>query len=145
MKALVIAFYGCLSEVISSLTKQERRSVSRKVQCWPFSCRYKNNATAVALGRGCYLDPIWTLGSAVYCWGCKLFCPMSRILPVTARPAPQLQISFASLPICVKIFHPLCYFVATVIRVQSVRSQICVRLIHTLIIHNRWTLVVRKK
>jgi len=33
---------------------------------------------------------------------------MSRIGPVTARPAPQWQISsqhFAPLPVCVKMFH----------------------------------------
>jgi hypothetical protein len=78
-----------------------------------------------------HLDPIWTLGSAVYCWDCKVFCPMSHIHPVTARPAPQLQIScqnFATFPICVKMFHPLCYFLAKVIHVESVRSQICVGL-----------------
>jgi hypothetical protein len=136
MKALLIAFYGCLLEVINcSLTKQERRSVNRKVQFWPFSCRYKNTATAVVLGRECSSGSHLDTRVSGFCWDCKMFCPMSRIRPVTARPAPQLQIScqnFASFPICVKMFHPLCYFVATVIRVQSVSSQICVGLyIHT--------------
>jgi hypothetical protein len=35
----------------------------------------------------------WTLASAVYCGDCKTFCPMSRVRPVTARPAPQWETS----------------------------------------------------
>jgi hypothetical protein len=151
MKALLIPFYGCLLEVINcSLTKQERRSMNRKVQFWPFSCRYKNTATAVVLERGCSSGSHLDTRVSGFCWDCKVFCPMSRIRPVTARPAPQLQIycqNFASLPICVKMFHPLCYFVSTVIRVQSVRSQICVGLyIHIFFtIQGRWSLARIKK
>jgi len=58
---------------------------------------------------------------------CKMFCPMSRICPVTARPVPQWQISsqhFAPLPIC-GMFHSQCYLVAMVIRIQSLRCRIC--------------------
>jgi hypothetical protein len=60
---------------------------------------------------------------------CKKFCPMSRIRPATARPAPQWKMCsecFAWLPICVKIYHSQCYLVATVIDIQPKRIQICV-------------------
>ena len=92
-----------------------------------------------------HLGPIWTLGSAIYCGDCKVFCPVSHIRPVTARPASKLQIcqNLAPLPICVKMFHSVCYFVATVIRVVCTQSDMC-RLIHAHILHNIGTLVVRK-
>jgi hypothetical protein len=132
MKAIVIGFYGCLSDVINcSLTKQERWSVSRRSSADLRVVTTKILQLPMYWEGDAHLDPIWTQGSAVYCWDCKVFCPMSRIRPVTAKPAPQLQIScqnFASLLICVKMFQPLRSFVATAIRVQSVRSQICVDL-----------------
>ena len=51
---------------------------------------------------------------------CKTFLPMSRIGPVSARPAPQSKLRTG--PICVKTFH-CSHLVTTVIHIQSVRSQ----------------------
>ena len=60
---------------------------------------------------------------------------MSRIRPVTARLAPQWQISsqhFAQLPICAKMFHSQYYLVATVIRIVFTQSDIYIyTYIHT--------------
>ena len=60
---------------------------------------------------------------------CKTFCPMSRIGPVTASPAPHRQISY---PVSTSHRSDLCknvslqcYVVATVIHRPSVSSQTC--------------------
>jgi hypothetical protein len=77
---------------------------------------YKEENLAVT---GLLLFPVWKAD-------CKTICPMSRICPVTARLTPHWLISsqhFVLLQICVKIFHPRCCLVATVIHMQSVRSQ----------------------
>ena len=71
---------------------------------------------------------------------------MSRIRSVTARPAPQWQISsqhFAPLPICVKMFHSQYHLVATVVHTQSLGSQVCIY--KTYILPNTGTLVGQKK
>jgi hypothetical protein len=50
MKAIVIALYECLSEGINcSLTKQQRQSVSRKIQL----SLNETLQTALVLGTGC--------------------------------------------------------------------------------------------
>jgi hypothetical protein len=59
----------------------------------------------------------------------KTFCPVSCIRPITAKLAPQWQISsrhFAPFLIRVKMFHSQYYLVATAMHMQSVRSQVCV-------------------
>jgi hypothetical protein len=83
MKALYIAFYGCLSEGINcSLTKQ-------KVRVW----KEISNAAKLSVvifrilklplyckGEA-YLVFIWTFRSAVCCGDCKMFYPVSRTRP----------------------------------------------------------------
>jgi hypothetical protein len=82
---------------------------------------------------------------------CKTFCQMSRIHPVTARRAPQWQISshhhIATIPICVKLF-PLQYslvatvFIHTHTHTQFLLCHICV---HIYILHNIKTGRTREK
>jgi len=58
----------------------------------------------------------------------KTLCPFSRIRPVTPRQAPNFKYpvnTVAPLPICVQMFQSQHYLVATVIHIQSLRSQIC--------------------
>ena len=55
------------------------------------------------------------------------FVPASRIRSVNARPAPHLIYNQSTLHTSpLKIFHPLCYLLATVLHVQFVCSQVCV-------------------
>jgi len=59
---------------------------------------------------------------------CKTFCPMSRIGPVTVRPAPQwgnIQSTLRTAPDLCQNVSLQCYMVGTVIHIQSVHSQIC--------------------
>jgi hypothetical protein len=64
MKALLIAFYGCLLEVINCLlTKQERRRVNRKVSA-DLSVVTRTLQLPLYRAGDAHLDPIWTLGSA---------------------------------------------------------------------------------
>jgi hypothetical protein len=72
----------------------------------------------------------------------KTFCPMSRIGPVTARPASptiNIQSTLRTAPDLCKIASLQRYLVATVIHVQSVCSQICVYIHIICTIWRRWS------
>jgi len=125
MEALVTAFYGCLSECIDcSHTKKQRKIVSRKIQCKPFSCPYKDNATAICTVKGMFTGSylIWAFGSAVYRGDCNGIGPATTTTPVPQminirsklRPAPDL---------C-KNVSLQCYLVVTVIHIQSRRNEV---------------------
>jgi hypothetical protein len=121
MKALVTAFYGCSSESINcSLRTQQRQSVSRKIQCWPFSCRNKNTSIAVVLGRGCSSVIIWTLKLAVYCRDCKIFCPVTASwCPIKKHPVKNFPLP----PMCVKMFHAHYYVVKVKVKVLPITGH----------------------
>ena len=108
--------------VLSQNNRAERSSVN------PSVVFKRNIATALVLGMGRSSGSLWKLEPAVYCGDCKIFCPMSRIPPVSAKLALQWQISgqhFPSLKISIKMFHSQYYLVATLIQIQFLRSQIC--------------------
>ena len=77
---------------------------------------------------------------------------MSRIRPVTGgagTPVINIQATLRTAPeFCLKIFYSQCYLVATVIHIQSLKSDMCVftRIcIYTHILHSAEMLVGKKK
>ena len=72
--------------------------------------------------REANLGLIWTLGPAVYCGGCKAFLSNITYLPSNYQAgSPLINIQYA--PDLCKNLSLQCYLVATVIHIQSTRSQ----------------------